>query len=1338
MAGPFDILGNADEERLQALAEADQRRFAETFRANQSRKAFQAAQQENRRLENTAALLGVETPEEPEQGFLGRTLDILDTGGQMVRGVAAKYAGVPEFEDKDILSAALFGDEKDLTTGEILRQKGILQGDDWGSAIGRFAAGFAGDVLSDPVTYLSLGTSGIAKTGGAPVINEAVTGAFARHADDLVAAAEKSVAERVARGVLDKGAAADEVAQLTLAAERKAANPVRILRRAADTKKKLRWLGLEGSELDLATDALAAEKGLKPLGLAADLSPEAILAKPAIRISSAFPGLLSGHFTVPLFNTKGVTDIPFITQLSEKAFDKLGGKWYNANMKVGQFIDRAVLKSKSPDAKLWEKAAAVALDYPRTIARGAAEAISREARVGNVLAREDLDELTAARMGVIMNRSKQRLLMSKGLEPEDLELATEVMESGLRQHLNAVGHITSKASDVKFDKQIFDGALNEAAKALDSKAPGKGQRFIEVINQARHDFDAMGAEAVEKGLLGHQNEGYVRRIIRGKPGAPIQDSAVDDLVKRMTRGGKGWDMERSYITAVEAKIKGYDVNTNLLDSWLERSVGHDFAVHEKDFFDRLALETGIKRSTYDAISAKLASANAEEASGAIAQLKVLGIDGDPKTVQKALDASAGLYRHTSGEVMSPSSYSFLERMVKEGGVSTEQVAAYEALEGNIKNLRSEYVNLRRSARIAGFPKKAMKATLESKKAEYLAAKEALAGMGLDQNAVAAYREAQKVGLTFSDAEKQAVAEGYSKFEAGRSRILGRNGENFFTRSGAEPLSPRVKAFFDKQASRLNDPELIDFYKGVLPRSVSRAIDEAYDTRSTLQRLQDWAKDDAGKKAIAASAAGYMKFMKYMKLGATQFFPAYHTQNFSGSFIQASHALPLLGSAMNPVAIIKNAELLRNPEAFIEQAVTGRRFSSQQVHNFLDGFKVRATLGGYTDALNAHSNALDAITSFDDVAKQGKGVVGKLTSKLRSVSEWVENQGRQHTFIELLRQGNSPEDAARIANQVLIDYSRNKTPWERHFANHLFFFYTFPRQQTSNTLHALITRPGAISGQLHLVEGVRDALSNDEELRNMPNIDDRMLSLRAKETFGRVIGTDAQGLPEVLSQVGVPIQDLSRMMEIRFPEKMTVGSLLEAGGESVQRTSQLLLSQTAPPVKMIAELISGKNLFFDRPITDKSIRRLPKIEDAVARIIPYGYQKIPKALGSVVDAFLWKWMDPVDNGDGTVTVNPVNYSIMTNLFPPIARAANTIKAGIKEGVPMDRKLSRMLLPVKVSSLDFDKSGVYDRNRQLESFFENKSLPTSKAQVSFYQRNNDPDEVEDDAIERELEE
>lgn len=81
-------------------------------------------------------------------------------------------------------------DDKREGTADLLKDAGILKGDDIGSKIARGALGFGGDVLLDPLTYLTFGASSVAKKAGEKVAQEAsqnvVKRILAGNTDDVV------------------------------------------------------------------------------------------------------------------------------------------------------------------------------------------------------------------------------------------------------------------------------------------------------------------------------------------------------------------------------------------------------------------------------------------------------------------------------------------------------------------------------------------------------------------------------------------------------------------------------------------------------------------------------------------------------------------------------------------------------------------------------------------------------------------------------------------------------------------------------------------------------------------------------------------------------------------------------------------------------------------------------------------------------------------------------------------------------------------------------------------------------------------------------------------------
>lgn len=1327
MAGPFDILGNAEEDRLLSLAEEDKHQFAERFRAQQSRKAFRAAEQENKRLLRAAERIGVEPPSEPSQGFLSRAFDILDTDGQLVRGAIAKASGLPEYADKSYLDAALQGDEQDLTVGDILRKKDILQGQDWPTSILRGLTSFVGDVATAPTSFISLGTTGIARAGGKALTKKAIQ----------TAAGEITTAPKLYASLAEKIAAASGGKLDAAAIERLAGNPFRQVRSALDKERKITSLGVAGTEAErigLANVRSQVTEALETLGLPKDFNAKDLFEQPAIRFSSLLPGVGNKWIKLPVLNSTQTLDIPGVTDLSAKVFDKLGGAFYRTNLKVGRFLDDSVKNLR--DGGRFAKAAAEAIDFERKIVGGIGSAFSRKARYGSKMFIENMDELTAAKAAVRYDTMLQaeQLLSQTGVKPDDIAQGMDLIEQGIRRHVGKNGKIARKGGNLKFEQDVFQREMETAVSSLNAMEPGRGDRMRSFIDRVRSDFDKYAKIELEEGVLGSALDGYARHQIRVGNGMDLNREA-ENFVASAMKGGTGFTLERKYLTAAEAKARGLDINTNLLDSWMSRTVAHHHAMAEKRFLDRSVYEDALPRDVYNKLHGLLSSENEKEAGAAMAMLKAAGVPGDAALSKKIFEEAAGVRKNSKGIIITPDNYDYLKNAVQSGKVTPEiaqQVfAAREKLEQikpQIRALRGARDSVKDVPGAVESVNKRTRALLSEARAT-----RAVAEQLVDQPTLTAFEEATRLGLRFDDAEREAIVNGYGKYVAAQNRTLGRMGESFYDRSGASELPQRFHDFLAKHLTSL-DPEeaasVKNFYQGVFPTSIVRGMNEMLDTRDTMQRLADWSKDSVVKQAAAAVAKASIGWTKLMKTWTTQIFPAFHAQNLGGSFLQAAHYIPLLGSAINPVRVIQNRRLLKGEGALV-QDLTGRVFTGPQIDDLMRRFHVKTVFGDSIDIVHAQADALNSIVSY----KEGLRPKG-MADRLKSFSSAIENFGREHTFIELLRQGNAPEDAARIANQVLIDYARNKTPFERHIANHLIFFYTYPRQQTANTIHALFTKPGAITAQIHAVNGVKELLSNSEELNNIPDFDEKMMSLRAKETFGRVIGTDAQGMPEVLSDVGVPIKDLTRLMEVRFPEKLTVGALLDAGGESVERTAKLWASQTNPVLKTLVEIGSGKNMFFDRPLTDKSIRRLPILEEAAIKLIPYGYQRIPRALLGGLDSFVSGWMHPVDNGDGTVTVDPVKYSLLTNGIPALARGLNMVKASVKEGVPTSRKLARALLPGKISSLNFETSGTYDRNRQLEDFFETRGLPTSKAQVNFYKRNN-PGTL-DDEIESILEE
>lgn len=128
-------------------------------------------------LKQLLQLLGDKTPEKPKVNFLEWILSVPSAIGSLPDAYLDTQKNgsniLSEYFDnlKEGVNTLITRDKGQgfKTFSDILDSKGVLQGDGAGEKLLKGILGFAGDVATDPVTYLSFGSSSLAK-GGAKVI----------------------------------------------------------------------------------------------------------------------------------------------------------------------------------------------------------------------------------------------------------------------------------------------------------------------------------------------------------------------------------------------------------------------------------------------------------------------------------------------------------------------------------------------------------------------------------------------------------------------------------------------------------------------------------------------------------------------------------------------------------------------------------------------------------------------------------------------------------------------------------------------------------------------------------------------------------------------------------------------------------------------------------------------------------------------------------------------------------------------------------------------------------------------------------------------------------------
>lgn len=1285
--------------------------LAAAFRAADSDRAFRRGKKEIQRYEDLIQSTGREVPDPPSRGILGTVLDVLDTGGQFVRGAIASSLGVEGYKDKGLFQAGLEGTRQDLTVGDILAKKHIFQdpikvnlpflGEKDVSGIPRAIAGFIGDVATDPTNYI-LPFSRVGTRLGGELVSDAPlllkTGEkltprqiFTRATEQAMASESEKIAGQLAKGEIKKETADYLLTKAASEVEREAASKFKTARTLVSTEKKLKASGVYDGLKNLGLDdplSLAERQtaARDALGLADEVDLQSLFKKPAFRFTGLLPGVGEKYLQIPLLNARS-GDIPGLTDLSEKLYDQLGGYLYNANFKIGKFLNAAV-KSGHDRGGIASFGATVVDALRKT-----PKLLSKRLASGSQAAFESLQEHQVAK--AFLRQDVEGIARTKFAEPDfykevagvlqpDDDLfanVTKALESGIRKskRTEKLGQLTT--AGITEDVSLFNENLAKLQQTYNATRPGLGDKVVAMVQQVRDDFARYGEIEQKMGLLGETLPGYVQHLYQPTRLGLDEGRFAKDFQKTLSGGGNvpKFTLERTFYTLDEAVNHGYTPIYDIRKIWIERTYQHRKAIENARFLERLAYEHAVPRETYDKLKVLISSANEKDAAQAKAIADSLGLKFNvTDVVNSSTNDAFGAIRHPeTGEPLNSLHIENLLRTANRPGLDTEKLHATEVL--------------------------------------------------------------QKLGLSGTPQELEKADAAFATFDAARQRLLGRAGETLTTRAGADSVPASFKGFIDKMNSRLA-PDERAFFNGILPETLVNTIRESEDMRGSLARYADSLKargvDEPTQHVLYQLLDGYLGWTKMLKRGATRWFPAFYGQNAIGDTLMGSQYLSTLGEALNPFALMKSGRVLRGMEGVVQEG-TGKLLPASQILDEIKRFGVRQGLDDLADlsGINLLSTYADVLKSQEGQVNNWsklKGIVDPGWSKLSTFQERLANFGREHIYVHLRKQGLDPQSAVNLVNRSLIDYAHGKTKFEQDILNNVFFFYSYARGQATNSLVQLVTRPGALTTQLHAVDGVKELLRDPSAMPLPEDISEQVRTLRTSQGMARYLGRDAKGVPEFLTRVGIPLDSVSNYLDLAAPESFSVKGVYDAADQSARNSARQLLSQTNPLLRYPLEVLTfGHNLYFDRPITDKALRSIPKWENDLTKIISLDHRAIPAGVWQTLDEATKTALDGVDNGDGTMRVNPYKLAVLTYFVPGAGRGLNTIKAVAKPSTPADRRLTRLLSGIQTTSIDPEKSVTFDRKEQLRSFIEREGLPMSKNQLRQYQAFN-PAESDDEEI------
>lgn len=171
------------------------------------------------------------------------------------------------------------------------------------------------------------------------------------------------------------------------------------------------------------------------------------------------------------------------------------------------------------------------------------------------------------------------------------------------------------------------------------------------------------------------------------------------------------------------------------------------------------------------------------------------------------------------------------------------------------------------------------------------------------------------------------------------------------------------------------------------------------------------------------------------------------------------------------------------------------------------------------------------------------------------SNTTENVGRLATFIGLLRQGKSFEEAGALVKAMHVDYS-DLTAFERNVARRVIPFYSWSRHMIPYTLRQFAEKPAGVYAQT-------------ARLARVAEQDAGFLPPQLGGSLAIPIGQEENGTQRYLSQFDTPAESLNRIIN----------------PASLGDTVRSVLAQSDPVMKFFIEQGTDKQLFRGRNLED---------------------------------------------------------------------------------------------------------------------------------------------------------
>lgn len=305
------------------------------------------------------------------------------------------------------------------------------------------------------------------------------------------------------------------------------------------------------------------------------------------------------------------------------------------------------------------------------------------------------------------------------------------------------------------------------------------------------------------------------------------------------------------------------------------------------------------------------------------------------------------------------------------------------------------------------------------------------------------------------------------------------GQNSNTPKKRAEIDPRTEERLKYYESKLNLPEPktldeLDFnIPGVDEDGVIQDLTKTFNNKSsnntpTFEQFKEAvSKNSNGKLPYEDSKIYdvYKRWLNSWKKGLTVYNPGWHIQNFFQN--KGQNYLALGADALKPQTEARNILKQMNGK----KAKDVNIFDSKNLKNYS------------SDEIGKLAQEFGVIDGLGEDIRNARGIFSSLenwidNTPLMKTLEKNEQTARLHHFIEQIKRGNTPEDAAKSVNKYLFDYS-DKSKFDKVMGDFVDPFWTFHKNNAKLMYGSMFEHPGKINSIIRGTNGLENGIPEEQ-------------------------------------------------------------------------------------------------------------------------------------------------------------------------------------------------------------------------------------------------------------------